>query len=56
LEFIFDTASGGCAAIGGGSPAKLPGFEILFRNLRTVLKSTFENLMTGVILTTESHG
>jgi hypothetical protein len=36
------TASGGCAAIGGGSPAKLPGFEILFRNLRTVLKSTFE--------------
>jgi carbamoylphosphate synthase large subunit len=33
----------------------LSGFENVFRNLRTVMKSTFE-IMTGVILTTENHG
>ena len=56
VGIIFATASGGCAAIRGGSPIKLSGFEILFRNLRTMSVFHFREIMTGVILTTESHG
>ena len=44
------------AIASGGSPMKLSGFEILFRNLRTMSVSHFREIMTGVILTTESHG
>jgi hypothetical protein len=39
---IIATVRGGCAVIGGGLPTKLSGFENVFRNLRTVLKSTSE--------------
>jgi hypothetical protein len=36
VEIIFATASGGCAAIRGGSPTMFVGIRNGFRNLRTV--------------------
>ena len=36
------TAGGGCAAICGGSPAKLPGFETSFEIFVQYLYSTSE--------------
>ena len=52
----FATASGGCACQSDCSPIKLSGFEILFRNLRTMSVFHFREIMTDVILTTENHG
>ena len=42
LENVFATAGGGCAALCGGSPAKLPGFEMSFEIFVNALKSTSE--------------
>jgi hypothetical protein len=39
----FVTASGGCAALCGGSPAKLSGFGTVSKIFVHVLKSTSEN-------------
>ena len=38
----FATAGGGCAAISGGSPVKLPGFEMSFEIFIQYLYSTSE--------------
>ena len=42
LKMYFATAGGGCAALCGGSPAKLPGFETVFEIFVHALKSTSE--------------
>jgi hypothetical protein len=38
----FAIAGGGCAALCGGSPVKLPGFETFFEIFVQALISTFE--------------
>ena len=46
------TAVGGCAALCGGSPAKLPGFETYFE----IFVHAHIREMTGVISILRSHG
>ena len=56
LEFILATTSGGCAAICGSSPTKFVGIRKRFSKSSYGYEIHVREIMTGVILTTESHG
>jgi hypothetical protein len=56
VEIIFATASGGYAAHCGGSPTEFIGIRKCFSKSSYGYEIHFREIMTGVILTIESHG